>query len=119
MIESVSRPWSARVFVMICAGVFAFVGIGLVIGITGFGGPALAQCVAGAPSVRGLTAAVGGGVMATRLCGEGAPGFWSWPLASLLLGACVGGFFAVGLIQTLRAMRRAPKITSDLGITPL
>ena len=101
------RGWLGRAgrtsLVVILAAFFALVGLVMVMAITGFGID-IARCVPGARSVHGLTPAVGGGEMATRLCGAHAPaGLWPWPVVSMVVGAVVGGVFGFGLIQVIRA----------------
>ena len=104
-----SRRWVGRigqaVLTIATAGFFALVGLGMVMAITGFG-TGLAQCVPGAKSVNGLTPIVGGGgAMNSHVCARAAEAaaLWPWPIASVVIGAFVGGIFATGLIHVFRS----------------
>ena len=90
--------------VVLSAGFFALLGLGLVMALTDFG-TGVAQCVPGAKSVHGFTPIVGGGgVMASWLCARdaAAAALWPWPVVSVVAGALFGAVFALGLIHLFR-----------------
>lgn len=102
-----SQGWPGRAgrttLIVTLAAFFAFVGLLMVMAITGFG-LAIGHCVPGARSVHGMTPMVGGGEMNSRLCASHIPaGLWPWPVVSVVVGAAVGGVFGAGLIHIFRS----------------
>jgi hypothetical protein len=99
------------------AGLFALVGLGIVMAIAGFG-PSLGLCIPGARSLNGFTPMVGGGEMATHLCASqaAAASIWPWPIVGVTAGAIFGAIFAIVVLTVLRVgirgLRRPPRAAS-------